>query len=247
MDEYDRIMAVDLRGVLLGTKHGINTMVPTGGGVIVNWSSIGGMNGSEMPTSIVLGGEGGRHRVHQGRRDRVRHPGHPRQRDLPGLHRDRDVGRTGRGGAVPRPREGHRAEAGRSTGRGRGARGVPRVRSRERTSPVPSSPSTAARPHGCRDDRQRHQRLLRPVRRRHQRRSVSDVPAPPRRSADLLQRALRRLGAVASRRRREGRSSTGRRSPTRAATSSRSSSRGWSCRRASCCSRTRRCTRCTAA
>jgi len=59
MDEYDRIMAVDLRGVLLGTKHGINTMVPTGGGVIVNWSSIGGMNGSEMPTSTYSAAKAG--------------------------------------------------------------------------------------------------------------------------------------------------------------------------------------------
>src|SRR5215471_3350692 len=40
MEEYDRIMAVDLRGVLLGTKHGINAMLPTGGGAIVNWASI---------------------------------------------------------------------------------------------------------------------------------------------------------------------------------------------------------------
>jgi NAD(P)-dependent dehydrogenase (short-subunit alcohol dehydrogenase family) len=59
MDEYDRIMAVDLRGVLLGTKHGIKTMVPTGGGVIVNWSSIGGMNGSEMPTSTYSAAKAG--------------------------------------------------------------------------------------------------------------------------------------------------------------------------------------------
>lgn len=59
MDEYDRIMAVDLRGVLLGTKHGIKAMVPTGGGVIVNWSSIGGMNGSEMPTSTYSAAKAG--------------------------------------------------------------------------------------------------------------------------------------------------------------------------------------------
>jgi NAD(P)-dependent dehydrogenase (short-subunit alcohol dehydrogenase family) len=52
LDEYDRIMAVNLRGVMLGTKHGITAMLPTGGGVIVNWSSIGGMNGSDMPTSV---------------------------------------------------------------------------------------------------------------------------------------------------------------------------------------------------
>jgi NAD(P)-dependent dehydrogenase (short-subunit alcohol dehydrogenase family) len=49
--DYDRTLAVDLKGVMLGTKHGIRTMLPTGGGAIVNWSSIGGMNGSRMPTS----------------------------------------------------------------------------------------------------------------------------------------------------------------------------------------------------
>ena len=59
MDEYDRIMGVDLRGVLLGTKHGIEAMVPTGGGAIVNWSSIGGMNGSEMPTSVYSAAKAG--------------------------------------------------------------------------------------------------------------------------------------------------------------------------------------------
>jgi NAD(P)-dependent dehydrogenase (short-subunit alcohol dehydrogenase family) len=52
MEEYDRIMDVDLRGVLLGTKHGIRTMLPSGGGAIVNWSSTGGVNASQMPTSV---------------------------------------------------------------------------------------------------------------------------------------------------------------------------------------------------
>src|SRR5436305_8869899 len=51
LDEYDRIMAVDLKGVMLGTKHGVRAMVPTGGGAIVNWSSIGGLRASPMPTS----------------------------------------------------------------------------------------------------------------------------------------------------------------------------------------------------
>ncbi len=44
LDEYARIFSVNLQGVFLGTKHGIKTMVPTGGGVILNWSSIGGIN-----------------------------------------------------------------------------------------------------------------------------------------------------------------------------------------------------------
>jgi NAD(P)-dependent dehydrogenase (short-subunit alcohol dehydrogenase family) len=47
MEHYDRVMDIDLRGVLLGTKHGIRTMRECGnGGTIVNWSSIGGLNAS---------------------------------------------------------------------------------------------------------------------------------------------------------------------------------------------------------
>jgi NAD(P)-dependent dehydrogenase (short-subunit alcohol dehydrogenase family) len=59
MAEYDRIMDVDLRGVLLGTKHGINAMRATGGGSIVNWSSIGGLNASDMPTSVYSAAKAG--------------------------------------------------------------------------------------------------------------------------------------------------------------------------------------------
>ena len=58
LDDYERIMAVDLRGVMLGTKHGIRAMVP-GGGVILNWSSIGGMNGSRIPTSVYSAAKAG--------------------------------------------------------------------------------------------------------------------------------------------------------------------------------------------
>ena len=50
MEFYDRLMDVDLRGVMLGMKHGIRTMVPTGGGSIINWSSVGGLNGSAFTT-----------------------------------------------------------------------------------------------------------------------------------------------------------------------------------------------------
>jgi NAD(P)-dependent dehydrogenase (short-subunit alcohol dehydrogenase family) len=59
LEEYDRVMNVDLRGVMLGTKHGIKAMLPTGGGAIVNWSSIGGMNGSAMPTSVYSAAKAG--------------------------------------------------------------------------------------------------------------------------------------------------------------------------------------------
>jgi len=52
MDEYDRIMDADLRSVMLGTKHGIRAMLPGGGGVILNWSSTGGMNATPFPVSV---------------------------------------------------------------------------------------------------------------------------------------------------------------------------------------------------
>ena len=59
MEEYDRTMDVDLRGVWLGTKHGINAMLPTGGGVIVNWSSTGGMNATPFPVSVYSAAKAG--------------------------------------------------------------------------------------------------------------------------------------------------------------------------------------------
>src|SRR3954468_9468792 len=52
MEHYDRTMDIDLRGVLLGMKHGMATMIAAGnGGAIVNWSSIGGLNAA-IATSV---------------------------------------------------------------------------------------------------------------------------------------------------------------------------------------------------
>ncbi len=51
LEEYQRIMEVNLKGVMLGTKHGVKALLQTGGGVILNWSSIGGMNVS-LGTSV---------------------------------------------------------------------------------------------------------------------------------------------------------------------------------------------------
>jgi NAD(P)-dependent dehydrogenase (short-subunit alcohol dehydrogenase family) len=46
-EHYDKVMDVDLRGVLLGTKHAIKSMRASGnGGAIINWASVGGINGS---------------------------------------------------------------------------------------------------------------------------------------------------------------------------------------------------------
>jgi len=52
MAHYDQVMDVDLRGVLLGVKHGVRAMLDAGhGGSIVNWASVGGLNAS-LATSV---------------------------------------------------------------------------------------------------------------------------------------------------------------------------------------------------
>jgi NAD(P)-dependent dehydrogenase (short-subunit alcohol dehydrogenase family) len=59
MEQFDRTMDVDLRGVLLGMKHGIRAMREAGnGGAIVNWSSIGGLNAAPF-TSVYSAAKAG--------------------------------------------------------------------------------------------------------------------------------------------------------------------------------------------
>ncbi len=58
MKAYDEIMDVDLRGVLLGMKYGIRAMLETGGGAIINWSSVGGLN-SGLATSVYASAKAG--------------------------------------------------------------------------------------------------------------------------------------------------------------------------------------------
>jgi NAD(P)-dependent dehydrogenase (short-subunit alcohol dehydrogenase family) len=59
MEQYDAVMDVDLRGVMLGMKHGIKAMLAGGnGGSIINWSSIGGLNASPW-TSVYSAAKAG--------------------------------------------------------------------------------------------------------------------------------------------------------------------------------------------
>jgi NAD(P)-dependent dehydrogenase (short-subunit alcohol dehydrogenase family) len=51
MAEYDRVLDVDLRGVFLGTKHAIRAMLESGGGSIINWSSLAAF-GAAYDTSV---------------------------------------------------------------------------------------------------------------------------------------------------------------------------------------------------
>jgi len=60
MKEFDKVMDVNLRGVLLGMKYGIRAMLASGeGGVIVNWSSIGGLNASTFGTATYSASKAG--------------------------------------------------------------------------------------------------------------------------------------------------------------------------------------------
>ena len=59
MDTFDTIMDVNLRGVLHGMKHGILAMLETGGGSIINWSSVGGLNASGFGTSVYSASKAG--------------------------------------------------------------------------------------------------------------------------------------------------------------------------------------------
>jgi meso-butanediol dehydrogenase / (S,S)-butanediol dehydrogenase / diacetyl reductase len=45
VEEWDRLFAVNARGVFLGCKHGVRQMLEQGGGVIVNTASVAGMVG----------------------------------------------------------------------------------------------------------------------------------------------------------------------------------------------------------
>ena len=59
MESYDKMLNVDLRGVLLGMKHGIRAMLESGtGGAIINWASIGGLNAAPF-TSVYSAAKAG--------------------------------------------------------------------------------------------------------------------------------------------------------------------------------------------
>jgi NAD(P)-dependent dehydrogenase (short-subunit alcohol dehydrogenase family) len=59
VEEWDRIMAINLKGVFLGTKHAIPAMRRAGGGSIINISSTAGLVGSPGETSAYIASKGG--------------------------------------------------------------------------------------------------------------------------------------------------------------------------------------------
>ena len=51
VEDFDRVMGVNVRGVLLGMKHVVPVMRQRGGGAIVNTASVAGLTGASLLTS----------------------------------------------------------------------------------------------------------------------------------------------------------------------------------------------------
>ena len=89
VDEWDEVMAVNARGVFLGTKHVIHAMRETGGGSIVNISSTTGLVGGEQG-SVYGASKGADQVTHQVHGCSTRQGWHPRKLDTPRLRRYTD-------------------------------------------------------------------------------------------------------------------------------------------------------------
>ena len=106
-DDWDRIMAVNVKGVFLGTKYAIPAMRRAGGGSIINISSTAGLVGNPYGSSAYTASKGGVRLFTKA--TAIQHaPGqHPLQLRASGANRHRDAARY-----LERPRSaGRTAEA----------------------------------------------------------------------------------------------------------------------------------------
>ena len=101
---FDRVNAINLRGVWACMKHELGQMRAQGSGAIVNCSSLGGLRRTPRPGCLPRL-QARRDRADHQRRPAVRAPRHPHQRRLPRHHRDPDGRRHDhQGRARPRPK-----------------------------------------------------------------------------------------------------------------------------------------------
>lgn len=92
-EQFDRVIAINLRGVFLGMKYQLPLMRRGGGGAICNTASVGGLTGPAGTSAYAASKHGPW--AHEIGRSRIRPRRDTRQRDRPGENRDTD-GRRGR-------------------------------------------------------------------------------------------------------------------------------------------------------
>jgi NAD(P)-dependent dehydrogenase (short-subunit alcohol dehydrogenase family) len=61
LEEYELMTATNLRGVLISCKHAVRAMLPTGGGAIVNFTSVGGLNAEDRAPITYMAAKAGVH------------------------------------------------------------------------------------------------------------------------------------------------------------------------------------------
>lgn len=61
VEEYEAMMAVNLRGLVLCSKHAVRAMIPTGGGAIVNVTTAGAFNAEERASIAYSAAKAGAH------------------------------------------------------------------------------------------------------------------------------------------------------------------------------------------
>lgn len=59
--EYEDMTAMNFRGSLLCSEHGVRAMLPTGGGAIVNFSSVGGLNAEDRAPIVYAASKAAMH------------------------------------------------------------------------------------------------------------------------------------------------------------------------------------------
>ena len=128
-EAFDRVIAINLRGVWLGMKYGLPRIVERGGGAVINTASVAGIVGHQG-RGRVLRGQGRRDLADASRGARVRALQRPRQLHLPGSNPHSDGGsnhRTRRIAAQIHPAQ-FSAWPRRQRRRNRAHRAVPRQR-----------------------------------------------------------------------------------------------------------------------
>jgi NAD(P)-dependent dehydrogenase (short-subunit alcohol dehydrogenase family) len=61
LEDYERLTEVNLRAVLMAMKYGVRAMLESGGGSIVNFSSVGGLNAEDQAPPVYCAAKAGVH------------------------------------------------------------------------------------------------------------------------------------------------------------------------------------------